>query len=320
MAAAEIKLSDNTDAELHPHVVIIANDLERFAAFSSLLEKNGFPCQITQDTKIESPRPGTVYFVSYNLKTTNSIEVAKYIEQQLRLHCIVFAEEEGVQTATKLSSAKMTQTLQYPYTEKNFLMAMQTIVKNRKAQHEKDLRKKQHEERLRAQMNSSSAIKAADPGLIIQKGIEQMGPDATTVFKGEGHEQFMLVQKGPATESFFAIQEGAKPAPTAAREVTQPEINKRSAMGESSVPAKNRGHDLTLVRENAANSEPGAVTELAGAPPAKEAQAARGSFAPSNANKFERGERPMSEVWAIVITCLVGSIVCLYCIYQILFA
>ncbi|MEK7356600.1 MAG: hypothetical protein AAB250_09135 [Bdellovibrionota bacterium] len=141
--AEDLKLSENIEAEFNPLVVIVAEDPERYSSFASHLLKNGFKCEVHDhlpETFIERPTPGTVFFVSFNLKSYDATLLARRIEQKNNI-CIVFAEHEGFDTAAKLSSAKMSQTLQHPYTEKNFLMAVQTIVKKRKVQHEKDLRK-----------------------------------------------------------------------------------------------------------------------------------------------------------------------------------
>ncbi len=188
----------------NPHAIIVCNDLEKYAEFAALLEKNGYPARTVQNMPEEVPRPGTVYFVSFNLQSTNAVFLAKQIESQGMI-CIVFAEEPGVQTAAKLSSAKMTQTLQHPYTQKNFVMAVQTIVKNRKAQFEKDLRKKQHDERLKSQQKTSGP--AANAGIIIQEGAKQVTDDSAKVFKGESSENFSATQSGRSFKGFFAKQE-----------------------------------------------------------------------------------------------------------------
>ena len=199
MAAEDLKLSDDIEAELHPHVVIVANDSEKYAKFASHLEKNGFPCQVFTALPAElaeSPRQGTIFFTSFNLRLADPIATARAVEQKLNMVCIVFAELEGFETAAKLSSAKMSQTLQFPYTEKNFLMAVQTIVKKRTVQHEKNLRKLSVLERRKGALGDAAAA--------------QSGPDEK-VFKGEAAEPeqtAIVIQKGNRGEAFFETQKG----------------------------------------------------------------------------------------------------------------
>ncbi|MES2962679.1 MAG: hypothetical protein V4760_02235, partial [Bdellovibrionota bacterium] len=154
----ENKNLEITDPEFDPLVVIVADDRARYESFAAHLVKNGFKCELHDElpeSLLESPVPGTIFFVSFNLKTSDASLLARRIEQKNNL-CIVFAEQQGIETAAKLSSAKLTQTLQHPYTEKNFTMAVQTIVKKRRVQLEKDLRKQSHLERRKGMIETQA--------------------------------------------------------------------------------------------------------------------------------------------------------------------
>lgn len=228
MAAEELYLSDNIDAEFNPKVAILCNDSIRFEAYAEHLWKNNYPCQVynsPDDNVFNSPEPGTIFFISFNLKSGDAVALSKRLEQAHHMTCIVFAEVQGVDTAAKLSSAKLTQTLQHPYTEKNFLMAVHTVVKKRKAQHEKNLRKQNFLERQKQlkdrstnqtrlnlstdQTFKSESLNDANDSLIIQKAAEKVIDDQARVFKGEEPaDNSVLYQSGQSNNKLFAIQKG----------------------------------------------------------------------------------------------------------------
>jgi hypothetical protein len=227
LGAEDLKLSNDIEAEFNPLVVIVAEDPIRFESFAGVLIKNGFRCEVHVNPptdEIESPKPGTVFFVSFNLKTADPGFVAKWIEEK-QSTCIVFAEHEGFDTAAKLSSAKMAQTLQHPYTSRNFLMAVQTIVKKRKVQHEKELRKQTVLDRRKEQVEvhdsidasnklfkAEAAAKGAAP-VIIQKGFVGKGP-RTARFRGERPKPgFSLSTQLPSTKFFVMPESDSKKNP-----------------------------------------------------------------------------------------------------------
>jgi hypothetical protein len=286
-------------------IVILANDTGRFASYSAHLLQNGFPCRVLTALPDEAPLAGTVYFVSFNLNSQPATAIAKKLEQA-GMACIVFAEEAGVQTAAKLSSAKMSRTLQHPYTEKNFLMAVQTIVKNRKAQSEKDERKRQHDERLKARMKAAEGVK--DHGIIIQEAPERLADKGAMVFKMDAPEPQTLVQAGGRSHDFFVIQEGAKAAGG----------NRREAL--ASVPAEKASRPETeAVHENSVAPKKTFIVavkeEAAPAAASPAVPAAPLSLSP----RAPAREATMNQFWAVFGMCMIGSAVCLYCLYEIIF-
>ncbi len=298
----------NTEQELDlkPHAVIVANDITRFADFAAFLEKNGFPCQTVQALDEVQSRPGSVYFLSFNLLSEPAVNVAKKIEQTPGHVCIVFAEEPGVQTAAKLSSAKMSQTLQHPYTEKNFLMAVQTIVKKRKAQFEKDLRKRQHEERMKARITKSVTEK--DHGIIIQEAPEGLTDSSVRIFKADAAEMFSEIQSGAHAKSFFIIQEGPTIIGASEREAVEKVTMKRLEMASEPASVKRKSFETKVHQESPDKSDEAPQTKSV-------SQFAATERTPKSPPAYER---PMSHFWAVLGVCLVGSAICLYCVYQIL--
>ncbi len=298
----------SSEQELNPHVVIIANDLERFAEFAALLEKKGFPCRTLRAFPDETARAGTVYFLSFNLQSTPAIPLGKKIEQ-LGMACIVFAEEVGVQTAAKLSSAKMSQTLQHPYTEKNFVMAVQTIVKNRKAAFEKDERKRQYDERLRANQKNSKLM--TDAGLIIQEAPEQITDDSARVFKNDASKSFFAIQQGPSGPGqrapAFDLETPAKKEHDFNVLSYADMKKKRAAAGafeDSPVSGESKSQSPDYDQDTVAD-----IIDLAGQ-----------TVIPGESNLNPPAfERPMSHFWFVLALCSIASAFCLYCVYQILF-
>lgn len=312
-------MSSEQELDLKPHAVIVANDITRFAEFAAFLEKNGFPCQNVQALNEVKSRPGSVYFLSFNLMSEPAVNAAKKIEQTPGHVCIVFAEEAGVQTAAKLSSAKMSQTLQHPYTEKNFLMALQTIVKKRKAQFEKDLRKRQHEDRMKARMVNS--IPEKDHGVIIQEAPENLTDSTVRVFKTDAAEMYSEIQSGAHAKSFFIIQEGPKTVGGSEREAMEKVTIKRLKMAPEHTTVKRKFDASEEVQSSPEELDEAAqstksVIKLAVVPEKDEnSPKAANERTPKSPPAYER---PMSHFWAVLGVCLVGSAICLYCVYQIL--
>ena len=229
MAVEDLRLSEDIEAEFNPLVVIIASQPDRYSKFAEHLLKNGFKAEVYSDSVAsltEQPKPGTIFFVSFNLTSEDPAALAKTIESHHNV-CIVFAELEGFDTAAKLSSAKMTQTLQHPYTEKNFLMAVQTIVKKRKVQHEKNLRKNTVLERRKGASETSAdgaaergnrvfkAEQAATPStapVIIQKGLNAQGPKTARIHVDSFARDYSAFMAGRKSKSLSELQQGMKSA------------------------------------------------------------------------------------------------------------
>ncbi|HMN69347.1 MAG TPA: hypothetical protein PKC28_12470 [Bdellovibrionales bacterium] len=332
MAAEELKLSDDIDGELNPHVVILANDSVRFQTFKAHLEKNSYPTQIlnsAEDPMLQSPRAGTVVFVSFNLKAANAIGVTKRLEQQLGLNCVVFAEAEGVDTAAKLSSAKMTQTLQFPYTEKNFTMAVQTLVKKRKAQHEKNLRKQNFMERQK-QKGEAQNNRIETGGVFVQKSAPQIETGGTRVFEGAAPTASgAILEKGAKSRRFSQIQQldggkgfvgVLKSAASGARRMVQGEAAQRHVP-----PALARGEDESR-SETLLDPPAPALSQVASgdaiaheSAPAETPQVTtRELISPSTADAAQALESRVATLWAILTISLMGIAICLYCLYEMI--
>ncbi len=238
----------------------------------------------------EPQDPTTVFFVSFNLKSQPAIDLGKALEK--KFSCIVFAEETGTQNAAKLGSAKFNQTLQHPYTEKNFVMAVQTIVKNRKAQWEKDERKRIHDEKMRARVKLAEGPKS--DGVFLQEAPEQMIDDSSRVFKGE------------KPLDFFVVQESESPVPRGRFDV-QPHAPTRT-FEEITLSLERGGEERSLTRTTSSFSQKSSEEAT---------EANRDSEIRSRQTRNQ--ETPMSHFWAVLGMCLIGSAICLYCVYQVLF-
>lgn len=307
MGAENLKSPADIEAELHPHVVIFANSLERFGQYSEFLSGNGYPTQFHQfpvESALNSPREGTVYFVSFNLKSTDPLVLSKQIELNLKMTCIVFAEDEGIGTATQLSSAKMTQTLQHPYTQKNFLMAMQTIVKKRKEDFEKEMRQKNHRETRQFKMRAENEIKT--DGVYIQKGPKAMAAPSTLI-KGDGKQMAkMILQQASQGKGFFVIQDAASPVGKSRT------LNIAGSKKFAPVPT-----DVTKKNDSAAVI---LTPNIQDPEAAEEATPADGVLQPKATVYKSMREELMSEYWAILAMLFLGISICCYCLYEILFS
>lgn len=307
MGAENLKSPADIEAELHPHVVIFANSLERFGQYSEFLSSNGYPAQFHQfpvESALNSPREGTVYFVSFNLKSTDPLVLSKQIELNLKMTCIVFAEDEGIGTATQLSSAKMTQTLQHPYTQKNFLMAMQTIVKKRKEDFEKEMRQKNHRETRQFKMRAENEIKT--DGVYIQKGPEAMAAPSTLI-KGDGKQMAkMILQQASQGKGFFVIQDAVSPVGKSRT------LNVAGSKNLATTPAEAMKAEDPAVISTPQIQRPEALEELI--------PADRVLHQPKATAYKSMREELMSEYWAILAMLFLGISICCYCLYEILFS
>lgn len=349
MAAEEIRLSKDLDAEFNPHVVIIANDHERFQRFADHLTAKGFPSvalTTAEDAAVSEPRPGTVFYVSFNLKVGDVPTIVRLIEQTNGMVCIVFAEEEGTKTAAKLSSAKFTQTLQNPYTEKNFLMAMQTVVKNRKAQHEKNLRKQAHIERQKSLKGTAASETArgldhdfkvkhekeepASGEMIVQRAVS-FATNGPVIIKTDppSHDGHAQVQKGVKNEKFFEILAGeAKPGALhvtgGATEKSKMQIIKGGGVVDESRVGS--GHVVTTLLPD--GDSPGvSLTFDSGDEP--RVSSSRENSAQTQSGNFPKSFREFvaligqewapNTLWAVLCVSILGILICLYCLYEILY-
>lgn len=314
------------NAELHPHVVIFANDVDNYGVFSQYLCENDFPSQIFADPNeftFNDLRPGTVFFISFNLKSTDVTALVRRIEK-MRMYCIVFAENEDFQTAAQLGSAKMPQTLQYPYTQKNFLMAMQTLVRKRKEQFEKEIRQRQHHERQKGPKLEAAEAKNDGPrlfksdsenkdsGFIIQEGIENHARTTTHIQGDAAPAIASIMQKGTKGSSFFIIQKGEAPPEPTQREPLLRVANTKKAHAEETLQYGPLKEDPTPT------SQPSAALQVA----PKEEQARKAPEAEFTRNREYKSLRAelMGEYWAILAVVAVGTAVCGYCLYLTLFS
>lgn len=354
MGAKDIKLSADLEAEFSPHAAILANNRGKFDAFAVYLERNGFPAKVydsLRDPDLVNPRAGTVFFVSFNLNGSDVASTVRLIEENLHMTAVVFAEKEDFKTAASLSSAKMSHTLQHPYTEKNFLMAMQNIVKKRRAEHEKELRKQTVHDRRKGAATVEPDVKK--PSFIIQKGAAGEGGAGTQVIKGDAEKVKSIIQEGQAGDSFLILQQAAEkrtkiahltgdadePAKTIVAKGTAPTA--ANATASAPAEAKTAGVipepevSLTKVDNSAVNpaahstasAATAAVTPLASdTPPPAQAPATntQQSVHPVNLEKFQQPPRAANSeyslltICAVVITCLIGSLICFYCLYEML--
>jgi len=342
LAAQEIKLSADTEAEFNPHVVIIANDPEKFQDFAELLSKSGFPAQVIMHPESEllhNPRPGTIFYVSFNLKATESVTLARRIEQQLGLHCIVFAEQEGTETAAKLSSAKMSHTLQFPYTKKNFLMAVKLLVNQRKAQFEKDKRQQNMKERRKGAAEHNLVFPGENDAVIIQKGQAQSATQ-TKVIKGDGRAAQVLHARGIKTQSFSFVNKGNSGETTVIIQNSEPALQAKARplalekpvstaqvqAAEPAVQSPQKNHQppvfalkpiLTEAKTQALASEPSPTQPLT-ADQENKVEIASAPAAIKSAASANQSQYSNETFWAILVTAFLGSLICLYCLYQIL--
>lgn len=324
MTAAAIK----TDAEAQTPVVILANDLERFNLFGAFLTKNGFPCQVfneLQYSQFDSTPTNTVFYISFNFNGAHVIQVTQDLEHRLGMTCIVFAESDDFQTAAKLSSAKMTQTLQHPYTQKNFLMGLQTIVKKRKTELAKEQRRQNHrradqplEETAAELVTKFSREKnpIKDNSVIIQEGIN-LGPTRTTVIPGEEYKSQTVVQEGQQSDSLFAHVKGDKVDAFFTIQHQQELTRNNRQFEPLAKQSQTNGHIQEIQPADISTTH--APNQSTVAP--KEHEAA--SPTPVQSFDWDRLQQTidaqfMDNRWAILSVSCFGIVICLYCLYQML--
>ena len=135
MSARELDLQDlhpASNEQLSPHVLIVTSLPDQLSAYKELLEGNGFPCHIFTDTQkavaYSNSRSGCIAFLNWDLQKTNANKDIKSIESLLfekqSGDCIIFSDSDDVQSRAELASCGFKQTIQPPYNEKNFLMAV----------------------------------------------------------------------------------------------------------------------------------------------------------------------------------------------------
>ena len=336
MSVAE-KITSDKNSDFTPDVVILANNLDRFNGFAAFLQKNGFPCQVystVEFSQFENTKPDTVFYISFNFTGANPIALAHDLEQRLGMTCIVFAESDDFQTAAKLSSAKMTQTLQHPYTQKNFLMGLQTIVKKRKAEQEKEKRRLSH------QRHEQQQKSVTDGGVIVQKGQAQEATSAT-VIHGAAKPSISMVQEGVSAETKASVIAGEKaqshmvvqhadPLPRNSRQLNSLEEEKdhhkyfseNQTSPRSPRPLSTIKASASVKNQNKANSESEASASIHAPEPNQEMEQAR--TAPANKEFDWEGlqksmdQQFMDHKWAIFGVSLFGILICCYCLYQMI--
>lgn len=328
MSVAE-KITPDIPPEFTPDVVILANDLERFSGFAAFLQKNGFACQVfnsVEFSQFENTKPDTIFYISFNFSGANPITLAQDLEQRLGMTCIVFAESDDFQTAAKLSSAKMTQTLQHPYTQKNFLMGLQTIVKKRKAEYEKEKRRQSHHRQEQQQKT------VTDGGVIVQKGIAQEASSAT-VIQGETKPSISIVQEGIKTETKVAVIAGEKtqshtivqhanPLTRKSRQFNALEEEKATPARQPRPLSSNESQDTpqSVVAEPSVKD----VARVAVATPSQVIEETQSAPKQGKAEFDWEGlqqsmdQQFMDHKWAIFGVSLLGILICCYCLYQMI--
>lgn len=179
-----------TEEDLKPSVIIAANDLSTFNSYETALEKAGFHCVLyssideVMDEIVD--RLGSVVFLSSNLKGADIKDSVHTLTETLHVDCIVFAEKTDTQTATLLSSAGFPKTIQRPFSEKNFVMAVLTISKERRQLKDKQERKLRHQQRMEAnKVNNDSPVKEATSAEVLHFSGPEDEASSLEVMEGE---------------------------------------------------------------------------------------------------------------------------------------
>lgn len=152
MSAANEILQPLSPSELHPIVIIATAQVEEYSHFQQAIKEAGFRCDILANPQeaiqLSSLHPGSVVFISWELANTDIKSFANQLHLQCASTSIIFAEQDNVQTRAEITSAGFSRTIQPPFSQKNFVMAVQKIVAERNEENEKRLRKINHHQRM----------------------------------------------------------------------------------------------------------------------------------------------------------------------------
>ena len=104
--------------------------------------------------------------MDWELPETNVKSMTALLTDKLNVDVIVFSNSDDVKSRAELASCGFEKTIQPPYNEKNFLMAVQKIRSDRVAENEKIERKLRHQERMTGVHEEASGVSAPNLHLV----------------------------------------------------------------------------------------------------------------------------------------------------------
>ena len=188
--AEDLDLQPLSEEFLSPHVVIATDDPMAYQEFSVLLSENNFPCKIFTEIQevltYAQGREGLIVFLCWELPNTNIKSMTSLLSDKMSVDVIVFSSNDDVKNRAELASCGFEKTIQPPFNEKNFLMAVQKINSDRLAENEKILRKMRHHERVHQQNQEQNP---ADIEVeMLQEGLAMGEDNEAQVFSGAEEE------------------------------------------------------------------------------------------------------------------------------------
>lgn len=130
-------MSDSTEnSTYHDHgIIIIANRPKQFESAANFLSRRGHPCSVVADIKqafkkISELKPAFI-FLSWNLRSANTLKTFLLLNKTFKSTVIVFAEQTDSKTAAELAASQLPETMQAPVSGPGIYMKIQRIIKAR---------------------------------------------------------------------------------------------------------------------------------------------------------------------------------------------